>query len=85
MYNLFAIPAATTTIAQVTEYSAPWFTELLPVVYVAVGLAVGIGFIIFLMAVVHNAIHRLFYGPDYYEGYTPEMNKRDMDAWRRSH
>jgi len=70
MLNLFTIPAATTTIAAITEYSSPWFTELLPVAYVAIGVVVGVGFVMFLIAIITGAFSRLFHrkedhNPDY--------------------
>jgi len=59
MLNLFTIPAATTTIAAISEYSSPWFTELLPVVYVAVGVFLGVSFLIFLINIIKNALNNL--------------------------
>jgi len=60
MTELFVIPAATTTIARVSEYSAPWFETLLPVAYVAIGVSMGVVLILFFVSIINSGVSRLF-------------------------
>jgi len=59
--TLFTIPDATTTIAQISEYSSPWFTELLPIAYVAIGISFGVLFVLFLIGIINGAFGRLLH------------------------
>lgn len=62
MFNLlsfFTLPAATTTIAEASAYSAPWFIEFLPIVYISVGIFVGISLIPFLINIIKGAFYSL--------------------------
>lgn len=45
LFNLVSLPEPTDFLASTTEWSSPIFTDLLPFVYLAAGLAVGIGLV----------------------------------------
>jgi len=64
MLNLFTIPAATTTIAQMSEYTVPWFNEFLPIVYVSLGVFVAMGILIFIIDLFLDSINKLFHKKD---------------------
>jgi len=57
--QLFEIPTASTSISAIGEYSAPWFSELLPIVYIVVGLSIGIMFTLWLIDIMNNVFERL--------------------------
>lgn len=60
MLNLFIIPSASSTIEAITAYSSPWFTELLPIAYVAIGVSIGVGFVIFMTGLISGYFYGMF-------------------------
>lgn len=60
MLEIIPFPAATTTIAAMSEYSEPWFEALLPVMYIAVGTTLAVMIILWLKEKLLNALTYLF-------------------------
>lgn len=51
-----AIPAATTTIANIGEYSSPFFNEFLPIIYISLGILVGASLVVFVVRSVTHGV-----------------------------
>jgi len=62
MTPLVDLPSASSTFAAIGAYAGPMFTELLPIVFVLTGFAVGgiiAGVIVFdIPSTIFNALHR---------------------------
>lgn len=53
------LPSATTTLSSIKEWSNPMFQSLLPYAYLAMGILVGIGLILFLVYLGSLVLHHL--------------------------
>lgn len=58
MLNLITIPDPTDFLASTTEWSSPIFTEFLPIIYLAVGLAIGIGIVMMIIRWASSFFHK---------------------------
>ena len=62
MNQLFDIPAATTTITAMAQYTVPWFQVFLPIVYFSVGILAAVLIILWLKEKLINAFVYMFGG-----------------------
>lgn len=67
MIAIFTAPSSTALIASIGEYSAPWFQELLPLVYISVGFIVAGLLISALIGLFPQAFNFLFRRKDKFE------------------
>lgn len=55
--SLVTLPSASTLLASSSDWSAPIFTDLLPFVYLAVGVFVAIGLLAFIPGIFAKVFH----------------------------
>jgi len=56
MLTLFTIPNATELLSGVGAYSLPFASDLMPLVYVAGGLALAVGVVVFIIRALRGSV-----------------------------
>jgi len=57
---IVTLPTPAEVLAGITTWSSPFFTDLLPLVYVSVGFFAVSAIILFIIGTVHAAVSRYF-------------------------
>lgn len=81
------LPAATTTIARIGEYSSPFFDEFITFIWVATGMLIGVFLLLFVKNIIIDAVVNLLenrnikrinqYTEDYYLKHRHEKTPMD--------
>jgi len=61
MLSLATVPSSSVIMANLGEYSAPLFTDLLPFAYLIGGLLIGAGLIVLVISGIAYAVSHLFH------------------------
>lgn len=62
MLSIITLPSATTTLAQLGDYSKPMFEEFLPIALSVAGTIIGVLLVLFFVRIFYRGIRHLYLG-----------------------